>query len=97
MERERDKILKLGAIKLYSSSWASLIVQINKKNGDMHFCAIFCELNPVAVFDAYTIPQVDILESMGPANTCPLWTWCEATGRCHLDKGANAIGTISPC
>ena len=74
MERERDKILKLGAIKLYSSSWASPVVQINKINGDMHFCVVFCELNPVAVFDAYPMPQVDILERMGPANTCPLWT-----------------------
>ena len=43
MERERDKMLKFGAVKQFSSPWASPVVLVEKKNEDVRFYVDFCK------------------------------------------------------
>ena len=68
VKEEIDKMLKLGAIQSSSSPWASPVVLVEKKNGDVRFCVDYRKVNQVAKFDAYPIPRVeDVLEGVGPA------------------------------
>ena len=65
---EIDKMLKLGAIQSSSSPWASPVVLVEKKNGDVFFCVDYRKVNQVAKFDAYPMPRVeDVLEGVGSA------------------------------
>ena len=51
--------LALGKIQFSLSPWASGIVMVKKKNGDLWFCCDFRPLNEVTVKDAYHLPQSD--------------------------------------
>ena len=68
VRKEIDKMLELGAIQPSSSPWASLVVLVEKKDGDVRFCVDYRKVNQVAKFDAYPMPRVeDVLEEVGPA------------------------------
>ena len=61
-------MLELGAIQPSSSPWASPVVLVEKKDGNVHFCVDYCKVNQVAKVDAYPMPRAeDVLEEMGPA------------------------------
>ena len=68
VKKEIDKMLELGAIQPSSSPWASPVVLVEKKDGDVRFCVDYRKLNQVARFDAYPMPRVEeVLERVGPA------------------------------
>ena len=61
-------MLELGAVQPSSSPWASPVVLVEKKDGDVRFCVDYRKVNQVAKFDAYPMPRVeDVLEEVGPA------------------------------
>ena len=72
VRKEIDKMLELGAIQPSSSPWASPVVLVEKKDGDVHFCVDYRKVNQVAKFDAYPMPRVeDVLEEVGPVRYIP--------------------------
>ena len=51
-------MIKIGAIWLSNSPWASAIVLLRKKNGKLNFCIYLRKLNSLTVKDAYSIPRI---------------------------------------
>ena len=68
VKKEIDKMLEMGIIQPSTSPWASPIVLVEKKDGDIRFCVDYRKLNEVSKFDAYPMPRVEeVLESVGAA------------------------------
>ena len=60
---ERDSIIEKS-----SNKWASAIVMVTKRDGDLRICLDYRRLNQVMMFDAYHIPKVDeLLDAIGIA------------------------------
>ena len=57
--QEVRNLLALGMIQPSLSPWASGIVMVKKKNGELRFCCDFRPLNEVTVKDAYPLPRID--------------------------------------
>ena len=43
-----------------SSPWASPVVLERKKDGSLHFCVDYCELNKVTKADTFPLPRMDM-------------------------------------
>ena len=68
VKKEINKMLDMGIIQPSTSPWASPIVLVEKKDGDVRFCVDYRKLNQVSKFDAYPMPRVEeVLESVGAA------------------------------
>ena len=57
--QEVQNLLALGKIQPSLSPWASGIVMVKKKNGELRFCCDFRPLNEVTIKDAYPLPRID--------------------------------------
>ena len=57
--QEVRNLLALGMIQPSLSTWASGIVMVKKKNGELRFCCDFRPLNEVTVKNAYPMPRID--------------------------------------
>ena len=56
---EVNNLLALGMIQPSFSPWASGIVMVKKKSGEMRFCCDFRPLNEVTIKDAFPLPRID--------------------------------------
>jgi hypothetical protein len=69
IESEINKLLKAGIIIPSNSSWASRIIPVRKKNGDLRMSIDFRSLNDQTIKDGYPLPRIDeILDSIGCNN-----------------------------
>ena len=70
-EKVRDELKSLldqGVIKPSKSPWASPIVVVGKKDGDVRICIDYRRLNSITVSDPYQMPRVDdMLDRLGRA------------------------------
>ena len=57
--QEVRNLLVLGMIQHSQSPWASGIVMVKKKNGELRFCFDFRPSNGVTFKDAYPLPRID--------------------------------------
>ena len=57
--QEVRNLLALGLIQPSYSPWASGIVMVKKKTGELRFCCDFRPLNDVTVKDAFPLPRID--------------------------------------
>ena len=65
---EVQNLLALGMIQPSFSPWASGIVIVKKKRGELRFCCDFRPLNDVTIKDAYPLPRIDLsLSRLGNA------------------------------
>ena len=70
--QEVRNLLALGMIQPSLSPWASRIVMVKKKNGELRFCSVFRPLNEVTVKDAYPLPRID--ESLARLGKAKIYT-----------------------
>ncbi len=65
---EVEKMLRLGVIRPSVSPWASPVVLVRKKDGEIRFCVDFRALNRRTKKDTYPLPRADaILAAVGEA------------------------------
>ena len=68
IKKELDQMLEAKVIRPSTSPWASPIVLVTKKDGDVRFCVDYRKLNQVARFDAYPMPRIEeLIDTIGPA------------------------------
>ena len=60
VKKELDKMLAEGIVQPSHSPWASPIVLVEKKNGNVRFCVDYRKLNLVSKFDAYPKQYITI-------------------------------------
>ena len=70
--QEVRNLLALGMIQPSLSPWASRIVMVKKKNGELRFCCDFRPLNAVTIKDAYPLPRID--ESLSRLRKAKIYT-----------------------
>ena len=70
--QEVRNLLALGMIQPSLSLWASGIVMVKKKNGELRFCCDFRPLTEVTVKDAYPLPRID--ESLARLGKAKIYT-----------------------
>ena len=70
--QEVRKLFALGMIQPSLSLWASGIVMVKKKNGELRFCCDFRPLNAVSIKDAYPLPRID--ESLSRLGKAKIYT-----------------------
>src|SRR5438874_2408890 len=54
-----EEMLKKGIIRRSKSSWASSIVFVQKKRGEMQFCVDYRKLNKITKKDNHPLPRID--------------------------------------
>src|SRR5256885_714638 len=60
LEKEHiEEMLKKGIIRKSKSSWASSIVFVQKKRGEMQFCVDYRKLNKITKKDNHPLPRID--------------------------------------
>ena len=65
---EIARMEKQGLIRKSASPWASPVVVVGKKGGDLRFCVDYRKLNAVTKPDMYPLPRIDdMLESFNGA------------------------------
>ena len=70
------EMMASGVIEGSSSPWASPVVLVHRKNGDLRFCVNCCKLNMMTRKDAFPLPRIDdLLDQLSGKTTL------DATGR----------------
>ena len=68
VSKQIDEMLENGIIRPSSSSWASRVILVKKKDGTHRFAVDFRDLNDVTKRDAYPMPVTrDVFDRMGGA------------------------------
>ena len=70
--QEFRDLLALGMIQPSLSPWASGIVMVKKKSGELRFCCDFRPLKEVTIKDAYPLPRID--ESLSRLGKAKIYT-----------------------
>ena len=67
-DKQISEMLDQGIISPSTSPWASPIVLVRKKSGELRFCIDYRKLNQITRKDAHPLPRVDdLLDSVGHA------------------------------
>ena len=70
VKKHLDAMLEVGAIRRSCSPWASAVVLVRKKSGELRFCIDLRKLNNRTVKDAYALPRIEeSLDSLNGACT----------------------------
>src|SRR4051812_7791041 len=61
MQKELDKLLKLGSIEPSLSPFGAPVIFVKKKNGDLRMCIDYRALNKITIKNRFPIPLIDDL------------------------------------
>ena len=61
VRREVEEMLKAGVIEHSYSPWASPVVLVRKKDGEIRFCVDYRKVNDVTEKDVYPLPRIDVV------------------------------------
>ena len=87
VDSQLDEMLDRGLIQESSSPWASPVVLVKKKNGDVRFCIDYRRLNSISHHDAFPVPRVDdALRSLGGAKWFSTLDLTSAYWQVPMDK-----------
>jgi len=87
-----DDMLRTGVIEPSTSSWASPVCLVKKKDGTFRFCIDYRRVNAVSKTDAYPLPDIhDALQ-----NTLQLLIFCQVIGNWGLPKGPKSGPPFAP-
>ena len=68
VKQHLKEMIEIGVIRKSQSPWASAVVLVRKKTGELHFCIDLRKLNAQMVKDAQTLPRIeDSLDSLSGA------------------------------
>ena len=67
-----DTWLRQGIICPSKSPYASQVVIVRKKTGEIRLCVDYCKLNSIVVRDAFPLPRID--EALQAVNNCQWFT-----------------------
>lgn len=68
IDNEVDKMLRLGIIRESSSPWASPVLLVPKKDGELRFCVDYRKVNDITIKNRYPLPFVqDIFDQLSGA------------------------------
>ena len=82
-------MLKADVIRPSVSPWASPIVLVTKKDGDVRFCVDYRKLNQVAKFDAYPMPRTEeLIDTIGPAEVISTLDLAKGYWQIPMDEGS---------
>ncbi|MGL5707245.1 MAG: reverse transcriptase domain-containing protein [Aeromonas sp.] len=81
IDKEINKLYKLGIIRDSESDWCNRIVPIRKRDGTLRMCLDFRPLNAVTVLDRYPIPRID--EIYDKLSRAKIFTTLDATSGYH--------------
>ena len=70
--QEVRDLLALSTIQPSLSPWASVIVMVKKKSGELRFCCDFRQLKELTIKDAYPLPRID--ESLSRLGKTKIYT-----------------------
>ena len=56
---ELDRLLSLSVIEPSSSSWASPVVLVTKRDGSLRLCVDYGKVNDLLIKDSYPLPRID--------------------------------------
>lgn len=66
--KQLGEMQAVGVIQPSSSSWASPVVMVRKRDGFLQFCVDYRELNSVTKTDTFPLPRIDdLLDQLGAA------------------------------
>ena len=72
VKKHLKEMVEIGAIRKSQSPWASAVVLVRKKMGELRFCIDLRKLNTRTVKDAQTLPQID--DSLDSLNGAVIFT-----------------------
>ena len=88
VKKELDLMLEARVIRPSTSPWASPIVLVPKKNGNVRFCVDYQKLNQLARFDAYPMPKIgEMIDTMGPARAISTLDLAKGYWQIPMDEG----------
>ena len=68
VKQHLKEMIEIGAIRKSQSPWASAVILVRKKAGELHFCIDLRKLNAQMVKNAQTLPRIeDSLNSLSGA------------------------------
>lgn len=69
VREQLEEMLRAGIVEPSHSAWASTVVLVPKKDGNMRFCVDYRKVNSITESDAYPLPNItEILESLSGAS-----------------------------
>ena len=70
IDKEIDKMLEQGIIRESSSEWASPVLLVPKKDGELRFCVDYRKVNDQTIKNRYPLPYIqDVFDQLGGAAT----------------------------
>ena len=89
-------MLEAGAICLSQSPWCHAVVLVCKKDGGLHFCIDFCNLNARIKKDSYSLPQIqETIESLAGAGYSSCLDLMAGFWQIALDKASKQCTTFT--